>query len=148
MAVSVKVTCHFEVATSRGILRVGSTTPLSITCDGTVHDQTVSITSNATPATSLTTLFNDTEDIADFDFLYIISSQNIMLELTTDLNNGVGDEVYTLPLLANMPFILGRDDSYANYSAGFAGGTLDTIERIRASNTSGSTAEVRIVAIT
>lgn len=150
MSVSVKVTCYFEVATATGILRVGKTTPVSITADGTVLDRIVSIASDATPATSLTSLFDDTVTgaPADFDFLYVISTQDIMLELTTDINGTVGDELYTVPLLANVPFILARDDSYAGYTAGFAAGTLDTIERIRASNISGSTAEVRVVAIT
>lgn len=143
MALSVKYVSYFEVAANGVVIRGGSLSPVSISAGSDlIHDQTVTLATATT-----TTLFNDTEDIADFDFLFIVSTQDVYLELTTDLDNSVGDELYTLPLTANVPFVLARDDSYANYTANFGGGTLDTIERIRCRNISGSTATIRTVAI-
>jgi hypothetical protein len=143
-SISVKLVSHFEVAVNNVVIRGGSVNPVSVTCaGGSVHDQTVDLATATT-----TTLFNTTEDLADFDFLFITSTQDIYLELTTDLDASVGDEVYTVPVTANVPFVLARDDSYANYTVNFGGGTLDVIQRIRARNVSGSTATIRIVAAT
>jgi len=101
----------------------------------------------ATVATETTvTLWDDSERLADFDFLLVACDQNLMLELQTDSDNDVGIESYTLPLTGSgttgtwgVPFILTRDDSYANYTANFAGGTLDVIELVRVRNLSAST---------
>lgn len=110
-------------------------TPVQITLgSGLTMKRDVSVAQNTTA-----TLFNTTNDLSDFDFLVITATVDMYLELTTDLDNSVGDEVYTIPLLANVPFILGRDDSYANYTANFAGGTLDVIQRIRVRNLGATT---------
>jgi hypothetical protein len=146
MALSVKYVSYFEVVSDATVIRGGSLSPVSITAGSDIlFDVRQSLANNTT-----TVLFDDTESAhpADFDFLFIVSTQDIYLELTTDQNAGVGDELYTLPLAANVPFVLARDDSYANYTANFGGGTLDTIERIRARNISGSTAAIRTVLAT
>ncbi len=144
MSVVLKHVSYFEVVTTEGTRRGGRTVPVTLTVDGTIHDQTVSIANNAT-----TTLFDSTVDIPDFDYLYIVSDQTgVYLELMTDQSNNVGDERSTVKLTANFPFILSSDDSYANYVTNFGGGAVDVIDLIRAQNKSGVTATVRIFAIT
>lgn len=95
-------------------------------------------------------VFNVTNDLGSFDYLEVVSSiSGVYLELTTDQNNGVGDESYTVELVAGLPFLLFGDGSYANYTVNFGGGTLDTIERVRVRNVSGSTsAKVSVYAVT
>lgn len=101
------------------------------------------------------TLYDATTDIADFDYMLCASDQDVLLELTTDQNNGVGDEPYTVPLSGSgtaneygLPFDLGRDDSYANYTVNFGGGTLDVIDRVRVRNLGSTTANVVCLAFT
>ena len=92
--------------------------------------------------------FTTEQPISDFDLLWIMSDKSgLYVELTTDANNGVGDEIYTVPLAANIPLILSADDSYANYTADFAGGTADVIDRIRVRNPSGNSAGTAIVRV-
>mgnify|MGYP001582441660 CR=1 FL=1 len=92
------------------------------------------------------TLFNTTNDLSDFDCMIILSDQDVMLEFTTDLDNSVGDEVYTLELSAGVPLVLGDDVSYANYTVNFGAGTLDVIQRVRVRNLGATTANVTLLA--
>ncbi len=101
-------------------------------------------------------IFDVDEDLADFDFLWIESDLDVMLEFVVDDDADVGEVASTFPLegsgTANsygVPFILGRDDAYANYTVAFAAGTLDVIETIRARNLDDTdTARVHIFAAT
>lgn len=88
------------------------------------------------------------EPVTDFDFLYISSDQTVQLEMTCDVGNQVGTEVFVVPVSAGIPYIMAADDSIANYTADFGGGTADVIDQIRVKNASGSTATVRVVLIT
>lgn len=63
----------------------------------------------------------------------------LIVELTTDAGGQVGSESYTFDLPSGSFFVLFSNGSYADYSAGFAGGTLDSIERVRIRNLSAST---------
>ena len=79
------------------------------------------------------------EPLTDFDFLCCESNgSDVVIELTTDKGAEVGTEVYTYQLTADVPFILTSDDSYANYTVDFAGGTLDVIDQIRIKNLNAS----------
>lgn len=64
----------------------------------------------------------------------------VIVELMTDANAGIGTEPYTFDLPSGSVFQLFGDASYANYTAGFGGGTLDHIERVTILNLSVSTA--------
>lgn len=88
------------------------------------------------------TIYDASTDLADFDFLAILSDQDVMVEFTTDANGGVGDEFYTMELAAGVWFILGDDVSYANYTSAFGGGTLDVIDKIKVRNLGATTANV------
>lgn len=86
----------------------------------------------------------------DFALAFILSDTGdpsngyVMLEMITDLNNLIGKQQYTVPLLANVPFILGASASYANYSAGFAGGTLSKIQSFKVKNLNVNAANVTL----
>ena len=100
-------------------------------------------------AAAKATLFDATTDLADFDFLLIVTDDaDVMVELVTDQNAGVGRVVSTLQLYPGLPLILGGDNSYANYAINFAAGTLDVIDLIRAKNIGSDTVVVSCFAAT
>lgn len=84
--------------------------------------------------------FTTEQPISTFDFLWIESSlDGVLVELTTDANNGVGDELFVVELKADKPFLLFTDTGRANYTADFAAGSADVIDRIRIHNPSADT---------
>lgn len=85
----------------------------------------------------------DDVDLSAFEYLWIATDFDLMLELITDDDGDNGQELYTLGLLGTgtakkygIPFVLARDDSYANYTINFGGGTLDVIEELTVRNLS------------
>lgn len=115
------------------------------TVDGRVSDEDFSVAASTT-----VTLYDATVDsVSAFDFLWIESDEDVVLEFITDQNNGVGKEVYTVTLIGGgEPFLLGSNVSYANYTTNFAGGTLDVIDKILCRNLGTDTATVRRVVVT
>lgn len=118
---------------------------LLISCGSDAHDdRSFPIAQNTTK-----TLWDaTTSPCADFDFLWIETDVEVIIELITDQNAGVGKEVYTTTLYPGVPFVLANDQSYANYTTNFAGGTLDVIDKILCRNLEEDTATVRIVVAT
>lgn len=103
----------------------------------------------ATSTTALVWDGTDTnEPLADFDFMYLKSDQDLLVEFTCDKGAEVGTVVFARKVLANEPLMLLHDDAMALYTANFATGTADVIDRIRVRNVSGSTAVVDVVLIT
>ena len=91
----------------------------------------------------------DNEVVSDFDLLIVRSDQTVHLEEVVDDGGEVGKVVFSQPIVKDLPFMLGADDSYANPGADDAfSGTLDLIERLRIRNDSGSTAAVKIILAT
>lgn len=81
-----------------------------------------------------------------FRFLWIKANvEDVYVQLVTDANSGVGDEYYTVELKKGLAFILGSQASYANYTADFGGGTIDTIDEIWIRNTGSAEATVEVV---
>jgi len=115
--------------------------PNLVSVDGSVVKKQVSVA-----VSTAVTLFDVSVDgISDFNYLWVASDFDLMLELITDDGNDVGEEVYTVPLIGTgrtneygIPFVLGDDTSYANYTVAFGGGTLDAIEQITVKNLSAS----------
>lgn len=68
----------------------------------------------------------------------------VMVEFTTDLDNSVGTSCYTMALKAGIPLTLSSDRSYANYTSGFATGTLDYIQSIKVKNLNTTAANVTL----
>jgi hypothetical protein len=121
--------------------------PLIIPASSTAQEycNTLSLAQNATG-----TLWDAAVGPSDFTYLEILSDTGdavngwVMLELTTDEGNVYGIKYATMALLANMPLPLASNASYANYTAGFGGGTLSKIQKIKAKNLNTATATVGI----
>src|SRR5688500_5163274 len=118
--------------------------PIEIEVTGTFTDHRISVA-----ATTTKTIWTASSDeLADFDFLWIESDQELYVELTVDVGGEVGDELLTKVIQANQPFVLISDDALANYTANFATGTEDVIDRLRIRNPGSTAANVRVVMIT
>lgn len=150
-AVTIKVVCQVELEGNGQVVRLGTDyVPTELTAaGGEIYDRTFQVSA---AGAEIVALYDPANGVgpADFDFLALLSdTDDVVVELTTDVNAGVGKELATLELRANIPFLLGSDDSYANYTENFAGGTLDVIDRIRAKSLHATqVATVRIVAAT
>lgn len=119
--------------------------PVQITVDGKRKEWYRSLATSTTAV-----VWNGTstdEPISDFDFLYIESDQNLILEFTTDVGNEVGDEKYAVEVQSGRPLMLCSDDAYAGYTS-ISSNTADVIDKIQVRNVSGSTAAVRVLLIT
>lgn len=82
---------------------------------------------------------------ATFDVIAIwTDSEDVVLEMATDIGGQVGDEFYTIKLRANLWFLIPKQASYANYTPAFAGGTLDLLEKLTVKNLGSSAAKVSI----
>lgn len=68
------------------------------------------------------------EQITTFQFLAIWASGEIELELTCN-DGDAAEAIFTVKLAANVPFLLGSDDS--RYNTGALTGTADVIDLIR-----------------
>lgn len=77
------------------------------------------------------------------DFFYCLTSVACVLELTCN-EDDANDRVFAVPIAANIPFILGADESYYNFTAsGDAyAGLVDVIDKIRLRNQSGASGTV------
>ena len=139
-----------------------TTTAKTISIDGgEIFDRTYSVTT-----ATLSTLLTD-DLISDFDFLWIESDQAGEIQFVcneggviggSDLENG-----FVLGVTAGIPVVLTNDDSRnrgdmaggvdaTNYAAEMdtweTTWTADTIDRIEWYHATGSTAKVRVIAIT
>lgn len=100
--------------------------------------------------TTIATLWNAANGPSDFQYLRIKSNLGdttnglVMLELVTDSAAIVKVTPYTVGLMKDKPFELWSSQSYANYTANFAGGTLEKINLIRVKNLNTGTANVSI----
>lgn len=126
-------------------VRFGSLqTAESITVDGLVLDQTRDLAT----ATTWTAWTTGDGGLTDFDWIGIQSDYAVFVEFVCDTGAEVGTVVFAKEIQAGVPFSMHSDDAYANYTANFASGTEDVIDKIRIRNVSGSTARVRVVTIT
>lgn len=109
------------------------------------------------PVSTTIKLFDTSADlITDFDYMWIASDYDVMIEFVTDSGAAIGIEQYTHKLKGTQrvnqfgaPMVLTSDVSYANYTINFGGGTLDNIDIVRAKNLSASQiARVVFLAVT
>jgi hypothetical protein len=130
------------VTTARG----SRSAPSAITVAGQKKEWNRSL---ATSTTAVVWDGTDTdESLADFDFFYLKSDQDLLVEFMCDKGGQVGTVVFARKVLANEPLMLLHDDAMANYTAAFATGTADVIDKISVRNTSGVTAVVDVVLVT
>lgn len=84
------------------------------------------------------------DDLPDADFIFIIVDQDVTVEFigtaTADNSN--------LRIKANVPFILGLDDTLAYNALGAFAGAAQNITKITIRNASGTTLNGRIIAAT
>jgi len=108
-----------------------------------IHDQTFTL-ATATNKIILNLGSATTDDLADADFIYIRCDQDVLIEFigTTAADNS------NLKLKANVPFILGFDDTLAYDAAGAFAGAAQNITKITIRNNSGTTLNGRIIAAT
>lgn len=89
------------------------------------------------------------ESLSDFDYCFIQSDKSgLYAEFTVDNNATYGTEVFALGIGTIIPLILPTNAAYANYTADFAAGTIDVIDKIRLRNptpNAAGTALVRLV---
>ena len=130
-----------------------TTTAKTISIDGgEIFDRTYSVAT-----ATLTEILSDAM-ISDFDFLWIESDQAGEIQIvcnesgTTGASNLEAGMVFAIS--AGVPFILSNDDSRnhagatINIDNWIANWTADTIDRISWYHSTGSTAKVRVIAIT
>ena len=81
--------------------------------------------------------------LSDFELLILTTDSDVNLELGTDVG-GANEEFSSVTLAANVPFMLGSDVAFGNYTNDVFAGILDSINQIRAQETAGNTANVRL----
>ncbi len=115
---------------------------LSADFEGAVERQVYQVTAGSTQQ-----ILHPVYSAADtFSFLWVRANQDdVYLELVTDDNASIGTEAYTVLLKKGLAFLLGSDNSYANYTRNFAGGTIDVIDQVNVKNTGSATATVEVV---
>lgn len=138
------------MATARLSCQVGWTNPtglrselLSAVKDITLSSLDAKTLSIANGVTAV--VYDPTGDALDvvesFDFLMILSTQTVLVELTVDEDGA--DHTFVLTALAGVPFILGSDDSLK--SPADLTGSSDVIDRVRIKNASGQAASVQFL---
>lgn len=133
-------------ASGNSIIRVGSRAgAYSITVDGYYERLNKSL---ATSTTWDAWESGSSAAVTDFDFLWLVSDQVVLVEFTADKGGEVGTVVFSQEAQAGIPLMLTSDDCMANYTANFATGTADVIDRIRVRNVSGSTAAIELLIVT
>lgn len=118
------------------------TTPPTLTLTQLKAD-TLSLATATTIVLWDPTLSGVPSEPSSLDFLYVLASQACFLELSCN-EDDANERTFAVPIAANIPFVLGADDAFYNFTTGgdtFAG-SLDVIDRLRLRNQSGSTATV------
>lgn len=138
---TIKLTTYYEVTVDSITYRLGSLTPVEITASAGESDIRRDVVAQNTTKTLLDVTAGP---LTDFDFACIVSDQDVHVELICDDDASIGQKELTVKLLANCPFVLSSDVSYANYTANFGGGTLDKITTIRVRNLGATSANVTI----
>jgi hypothetical protein len=132
MAVDALLTLYGELQLGGKTYRIGSQQPVRHSVTATQPRQSQVTIPGGTPG-AVVLVWTALLDIPDtFTLLALETDKTVFVELVTDEGNDVGEESYTVELKPGLPLILGSQRSYANYTAGFGGGTLDLIETIRA----------------
>ena len=141
---TLKVWKAFEMDLATDVIRGGSrSAPKEIEVTGLKFDKEFTL------ATSTTLdLWTSADAVTNFDYLWLESDQDIYVEWTCDRGAEVGLVVFGDIIEANHPWDRFYDDALALYTANFATGTADVIDRIRLRNVSGTTANIRAVLIT
>lgn len=146
MSLTVKITQHVEITDQLGdTVSAGSkTVPVEVTAAG---DEIYQVNPTLADATELVLWTAADAGMADFDFLWLESDQDLFVEFR---NDNATPAYWLVELLANVPFILSADESQADDDTSFlvgAGLSTDTIDQIEVRNESGSTANIKLILV-
>lgn len=146
MSVTLRVFQSFEMAVGNQPVSGGSRSkPTEITVDGL----SLELPKSLAGVTTWNAWLGSDGPISDFDFLWIESDHDVAIELMADANAGVGTVVFAKEVKAGEPWCILHDDAMANYTAAFATGTMDVIDRIRIRNRHATdVAVIRLVLVT
>jgi len=140
---SVNVTHTTEFISGDSPVRIGNQFPVTISTLTNTHVARYTL-ATATNKILLSIGSAATDDIADFDYLVIISDQDLLIEwYGTSVSSNANAK-----LKANIPFILGYSTTLAYDAAGTFAGASQAITRITVRNNSGSTANIQLFAAT
>ena len=84
---------------------------------------------------------------ADFDRLVMYSDGILDVELTCN-EGDAQEELSSIRLVANIPFMLGADDSFYTYTTDAFAGTLDVIDKIRVDEPESSAKNLTLIFLT
>ncbi len=137
MSATARFYSYFQVDVDGEFIEFGSlSSPQSLTIDGECVRKRFTV-----EALTSQLVFDVDTDLADFDFLLLAADLDVVAEFVVDEDNDVGIGQLVFPITGSgtagqygIPLILAADDSYANYTISFAGGTLDVIERVTVKN--------------
>lgn len=132
MTIDLDLTSTFRGGGNGTVLRGGTSSPVEFLGGTQSLDRTLVVT------TTGSTIFDNSTDLADFDFLCIVAQADALLEL----NIGATPTKTTLKLKAGVPFVLGSDDATGDFDD-----ALDVIRLINVKAVTG-TASVRLVMVT
>lgn len=139
MSSTVKLYNLFEVnIDGHYIADGGISSPIEITLS---NDKMLVYKDEIAISTTVDVWDSSDEKLSSFTFMYLKADNEVYLELTVDRGNDVGTEIVAIQIEPNVPFILGGDTAFANYTADFAGGTADVIDRIRIRNNSSTASD-------
>jgi hypothetical protein len=148
MAFSIRTWRRFEFKDSAGVMHTGGSSftdqPKTQTmAGGESYDRTFSVTSS-----SIQLLFDvANSDLSTFEFMYIESDQDGMVEFITDDNASSGELYQPHEIKAGKPYMIDSDSALSGSgSAKLFNGAADVIEAVRYKNTTSTTANVRCVA--
>lgn len=117
--------------------------PVETTIDGYIEQKTVSLADDTT-----LDLWDSSGSLTDFEFFWLKADQDVQIELTVDRGAEVGTVVVAIILPANKDFVLNEDGGLANYTADFATGSADVIDRLRVRNESGEVTTLEYALVT
>ena len=157
---TLRLTTHFTVTVDDDdshVVTGGSTSTADSITVNYYDDNRITIADS-----TLATLWSDSSNVADFDFLWIEADAAVEIQLVCneggDLSNNNIENGWVVKLTAGIPFILSNDDSRnmgnmagtfneSNYQSEIdtweTNWAADTIDRIECYNGSGGAAKVR-----
>lgn len=144
MAATLNHYSFFTVTLNGKTVSAGSlTVPTSVAIGGQQHVQSFSVAQDG-----IQKVFDVSEDLADFDYMWIEADQDIEIEYV--VANGGNEVVSTLKAVANVPFTLSSDVARDSAHAEDWGtdGAADTIDKVTIVNKETTTANVYVYVFT
>lgn len=124
-------------------ITIGNKVPVTISSLTNVHSSRYTL-ATATNKILLNLGSASTDDLNDFDYLIILSDQDLLLEImgTTQADNS------NVRIKANVPYIMGYSTTLAYDASGVFAGASQNITKLTCRNNSGSTANILVLAVT